>query len=78
LRAVGETPDIPGSARTDAVDASDEAEESFRCDFCGEQVSRVRRVALDRDYDRLQKPHRVRYACPACSERKERERAGPA
>ena len=51
------------------------AEETFRCDFCGKQVPRVRRVALDRDYDRLQKPHRVQYACPECSERKERERA---
>jgi len=50
-------------------------EERFRCDFCGSEVPRVRRVALDRDYDRLQKPHRVQYACPECSERKERERA---
>jgi len=51
------------------------ADERFRCDFCGSEVPRVRRVALDRDYDRLQKPHRVQYACPECSERKERERA---
>ena len=51
------------------------AQERFRCDFCGSEVPRVRRVALDRDYDRLQKPHRVQYACPECSERKERERA---
>ena len=50
------------------------ADERFRCDFCGTEVPRVRRVALDRDYDRLQKPHRVQYACPECSERKERER----
>jgi predicted RNA-binding Zn-ribbon protein involved in translation (DUF1610 family) len=48
--------------------------EQFRCDFCGLQVPRVRRVALDRDYDRLQTPHRVQYACPECSERKEKER----
>jgi predicted RNA-binding Zn-ribbon protein involved in translation (DUF1610 family) len=47
----------------------------FRCDFCGSEVARVRRVALDRDYDRLQTPHRVQYACPDCSERKERERS---
>jgi hypothetical protein len=47
----------------------------FRCDFCGSEVPRVRRVALDRDYERLQTPHRVQYACPECSERKERERA---
>ena len=51
------------------------AHERFRCDFCGSEVPRVRRVALDRGYDRLQKPHRVQYACPECSERKERERA---
>jgi hypothetical protein len=46
----------------------------FRCDFCGATVPRVRRVALDRGYDRLQTPHQVRYACPECSERKERSR----
>jgi hypothetical protein len=48
------------------------------CDFCGESVERVRRVALDRDYDRLQMPHAVRYACDRCSEEKERERLGRA
>ena len=46
----------------------------LRCDFCGREAPRVRRVALDRDYDRLQTPHRVQYACQECSERKERER----
>jgi hypothetical protein len=50
-------------------------DDRFRCDFCGREVNRVRRVALDRDYDRLQTPHQVQYACSACSERKERERA---
>lgn len=50
--------------------------EGLRCDFCGEQVGSVRRVALDQDYDRLQTPHRELYACPACSERKERSRQG--
>ena len=45
----------------------------FRCDFCGEESPRVRRIALAPDYDRLLKPHRVKYACPACSEKKERE-----
>jgi uncharacterized protein with PIN domain len=48
----------------------------LRCDFCGEQVTSVRRVALDQDYDRLQTPHRELYACPSCSERKERSRSG--
>ena len=51
-----------------------DAQERFRCDFCGAEVPRVRRIALDRDYDRLQTPHRVQYACPECSDRKERER----
>jgi ribosomal protein L37AE/L43A len=51
-------------------------EAPLRCDFCGAEVPRVRRVALDGDYDRLQQPHAVRYACPECSQRKERERLG--
>lgn len=46
------------------------------CDFCGEVVQSVRRVAVDREYDRLATPHRELYACPACSERKDRERLG--
>ena len=50
------------------------AEQGFCCDFCGEEVPSVRRVALDRGYERLRTPHRVRYACPRCSARKERER----
>lgn len=48
----------------------------LRCDFCGQRVARVRRVALDRDYDRLQHPHQVLYACEPCSEEKERRRLG--
>lgn len=48
----------------------------LRCDFCGEESSRVRRVALDRGYDRLQMPHPVRYACERCSKEKEQERLG--
>ena len=55
-----------------------DAHKRFRCDFCGAQVPRVRRIALDRDYDRLQTPHRVQYACPECSDRKERERSAQA
>lgn len=54
------------------------ADGTFTCDFCGAAVPRVRRVALDRGYDRLQKPHRVQYACPDCSARKDREREGGA
>jgi hypothetical protein len=56
--------------------ATPAAAPELRCDFCGARVPRVRRVALDRDYDRLQVPHAVRYACPECSQRKERERLG--
>jgi ribosomal protein L37AE/L43A len=55
---------------------SEEGSGPQRCDFCGEPSATVRRVALDRDYDRLQKPHRERYACPTCSEAKERQRLG--
>ena len=51
--------------------------QGLRCDFCGEQVASVRRVALDGAYDRLQTPHRELYACAPCSQRKERERIGP-
>ncbi len=58
------------------AEPSPPAPESFRCDFCGEEVRSVRRVALDADYERLRTPHRERYACPTCSERKERVRQG--
>lgn len=50
------------------------AQRAYRCDFCGEEVERVRRVALDRYYDRLGRRHAVRYACERCSQRKEDER----
>lgn len=52
------------------------APERFPCDFCGEEVRSVRRVALDADYERLRTPHRERYACERCSEAKERARLG--
>ena len=66
-----ETPTTHGAESEDAAEAT-----GLRCDFCGALVSRVRRVALDRDYDRLQTPHTARYACPECSQRKELERLG--
>jgi hypothetical protein len=47
----------------------------LRCDFCGAETERVRRVALDQGYDRLGQRHVVRYACEKCSERKEQARA---
>ena len=56
--------------------AGEELPEGMRCDFCGKQVPRVRRVALDQDYERLQTPHTVQYACPECSEAKEERRRG--
>lgn len=58
------------------VEREAEPEQGHRCDFCGAIVPSVRRVAVDHDYDRLQTPHVERYACRACSERKERARVG--
>ncbi len=46
------------------------------CDFCGDRVLAVRRVALDREYDRLQKAHRELYSCSSCFEKKEKQRLG--
>jgi hypothetical protein len=63
-------------ARSAAAQASAGAGPGLRCDFCGELVPQVRRVALDHDYERLRTPHVERYACLACSEKKERERLG--
>ena len=54
--------------------AGDAAE--IRCDFCGQVSDRVRRIALDRGYERLQTPHLVQYACSSCSEAKEKKRLG--
>jgi hypothetical protein len=39
-------------------------------------VQAVRRVALDREYDRLQKAHNELYACSQCFESKEKRRLG--
>ena len=65
------------TSKPDPERRPDETPEGVRCDFCGEVVDRVQRVALDRGYERLQTPHRVQYACPPCSARKERERRSP-
>jgi hypothetical protein len=65
-------PEAPKAAPEEAD--GPEAPEDLVCDFCGETTPIVRRIALDGEYDRLQTPHRVRYACPSCSERKERDR----
>jgi hypothetical protein len=47
-----------------------------RCDLCGKEVLAVRRVALDREYDRLQLSHKELYACEPCFEAKEQRRLG--
>ena len=47
-----------------------------RCDFCSDVVSSVRRVALDQEYDRLQKVHQEQYSCAPCFEKKEQDRMG--
>ena len=52
----------------------DTSAEALRCDFCGATVPSVRRIAIDRGYERLQTPHEERYACGPCSERKEQAR----
>lgn len=51
---------------------------TLKCDFCGAECARVRRVALDLGYDRLGQRHVVRYACAACSERKDAARSATA
>ena len=56
------------------LDAAPEA--GVRCDFCNAIVPSVRRIALDRDYERLRTPHKEQFACAACSEKKEKERLG--
>lgn len=47
-----------------------------QCDFCGDVVASVRRVALDVEYDRLQKAHKEQYSCAPCFENKEQVRLG--
>ena len=64
----------PMSERAGVEEAPEGEAELLRCDFCGKRAPRVRRVALDGPYDRLQQPHQVQYACESCSEAKERER----
>jgi len=59
-----------GPGRPDAV------HRGMRCDFCGQGVPLVRRVAVDAGYERLQTPHKELYACPPCSDRKEKARLG--
>lgn len=44
-----------------------------RCDFCGKESDTVRRVVLGKDYDRLTPNHSIKWACPDCSEVKQKE-----
>ncbi len=57
-------------------ESGDDRSGPLRCDFCGLEADSVRRVAIDRSYERLRTPHREQYACRNCSERKERQRLG--
>jgi len=63
-------PSDPGASRSRGESTGQ------RCDFCGDVVASVRRVALDLDYDRLQKAHSEKYSCADCFEEKERQRLG--
>jgi hypothetical protein len=65
---------MSGASSGDSERSSSGDETGMACDFCGRIVPRVRRVALDQGYERLQTPHRVRYACLDCSEEKDRLR----
>jgi len=58
------------------VKARKEAPKPLRCDFCGQEVAAVRRVALDEGYERLQTPHKEQFACEPCSTKKDRQRRG--
>ena len=57
-------------------EVNEKGQRILRCDFCGEVVASVRRVAIDTDYERLQTPHKELYACERCSVKKERARLG--
>ena len=69
-------PGLGSAAMAEAETSGERGRERLVCDFCGQEVPRVRRVALDADYDRLQTPHRLQYACYLCSRKKEDRRLG--
>lgn len=46
----------------------------MKCDFCGQEAATVKRVAIDKGYDRLTVKHEIKYACEECSKEKEEER----
>ena len=75
-------PEQGGGGRTprETLRSAERAGASGRCGWYAISavgpVPRVRRIAIDRDYERLQTPHRVQYACDTCSDQKERRRLG--
>lgn len=46
----------------------------MKCDFCGKETETVKRVAIDRGYDRLTVKHEIKYACEECSKKKDIDR----
>jgi uncharacterized protein with PIN domain len=76
MGAMSDTTEDQTIKTIDSTDTGTKASEGMRCDFCGEIVPSVRRVALDRDYERLRTSHQEQYACPRCSEAKEQQRLG--
>ncbi len=71
LAAVRKGDEMQAERRENSVDALGQL-----CDFCGDRVMTVRRVALDQEYDRLQKIHHEQYSCSSCFEQKEEGRLG--
>ena len=62
-----------GGAKNNNRDLLDEYQDDlFICDFCGVKSTTVRRIILDRNYDRMMES--AQYACGTCSDKKEEER----
>ena len=65
-----------GRKQAEEMERSETSETPIECDFCYQEVPRVQRVALDGEYERLQTPHAVQYACSDCFDKKNRQRMG--
>ncbi|MCH2186094.1 hypothetical protein MK280_09505 [Myxococcota bacterium] len=65
-----------GQDRGEEMEQSEISATPMECDFCHQAAPRVQRVALDGEYERLQTPHAVQYACSDCFEKKNRQRMG--
>jgi hypothetical protein len=62
-----------GGTKNDNRDLiGDYYDDLFVCDFCGYETFTVRRIVLDRNYDRIL--GLAQYACELCSDKKEEER----